>query len=198
MAYQRKITSNVPSNQITVARKEMKLRVVDKLCRGPLRGLDDHHPRRLVNGVLRDYYISTEGSPNEDFIVLEVVEKSPFLPGAVVIENNAYSNTAVKVIEILGGNGKSFEKWITIENIKNTVWNPQRFPIDEKVRAKAMDKNGNFKYKYLKIKIVQNYGMECNSFSQFAIIDERGLLSVFFESTKTVRRCHEPHILKSQ
>ena len=165
--------------------KPMELAVKDHRghCRQPtLWEWDNHgvlfHPRNLLKEGSGDFYKSDydDGPANEDWIVFEQIERSRFIPTAVLIRNGGGWKSAIKRVGILGSCGsEQFVEWIQIDGIQlNGDFNShnkdrQIFPIQSTARNMALSRQ----FTFFKLRVLENFGHRSNIFDEFAMFGVR-------------------------
>ena len=133
--------------------KRMKLSVVEH--RGHSYGWN--HPRNLLeSGYGKLYYSSsTRGPPNEDWIVFRMRTVRPMSIIGIGIRNSSSWHYAIERISIEGSaDGKAFEHWIQINDIKTGKDELQRFDVDIGSSHYAVANE----WKFYKMRILENYG----------------------------------------
>ena len=127
------------------------------------------HPRNLLN-VGKFHYRSDAIQPAKgDWIIFKIESKNKVIPQAVVLRN-CNASTDLRSIEISLGlkqYHEQFDQYAVLNNIRNTA-DVQYFILkDTKMSIANVCK---YDYKYIKLKILRNWGGSENLFQYFSVL----------------------------
>ena len=128
---------------------------------------DDYHPRNLLDGNGTDtYYLSDGNKPAVgDWIIFEIENRYNVIPKTVIIRNNRI-DSGIKSIELSVGQKADvgFKRLAVIKGIHRKNEEPQYFRLDHSDVLSA---------KFMKLKILENWGWHWNFFYSFEVLGLR-------------------------
>ena len=130
-------------------------------------GRDMYHPQNLVDK--HECYQSEYKRPAVgDWIVFKFEIPFIAIPKAILIRN-ASSNRALKSICLsLSVDGDEFEDFAVIKDIRKDKWKEQYFNLKDAILSNAKIWMTN--YKFIKLKVLANWGGDYNLFYSFSVL----------------------------
>ena len=128
---------------------------------------DAFHPRNLLEPGTKSWYDSAgSGPPEDDWIIFRQTEQRviPIMIGL----RNGEGNWGLKSIFIdvsTDSDGKCFQKWIQIDDIRRGQNKMQKFAVDPLQSHLAWNKGFN----YFRLHLLENHGGSFNQFYEFVI-----------------------------